>query len=61
MPEFKAEAGAREAKKRKELAPYIEAALKRKNWMPPLADADIPVVKASVKKAQVNSSSGAAD
>ena len=54
MPEFKAELAAREAKKQAELAPYIEAALKRKNWMKPLADHEIPVVQASVKKAQVN-------
>ena len=53
MPEFKAEVTAREAKKAAELAPYIEAALKRKSWMKPLADADIPPVKASVAKAQV--------
>jgi alkanesulfonate monooxygenase SsuD/methylene tetrahydromethanopterin reductase-like flavin-dependent oxidoreductase (luciferase family) len=61
MPEFKAEAAAREAKKQAELAPYIEAALKRKNWMKPLEDHEIPVVQASVKKAQVNQSSTAAE
>ncbi|MEN6544208.1 LLM class flavin-dependent oxidoreductase [Parvibaculum sp.] len=54
MPEFKAEVAAREERKARELAPYIEAALKRKNWMKPLADEEIPVVKASVAKAQVN-------
>jgi alkanesulfonate monooxygenase SsuD/methylene tetrahydromethanopterin reductase-like flavin-dependent oxidoreductase (luciferase family) len=54
MPEFKAEVAAREARKQAELAPYIEAALKRKNWMKPLADDEIPVVRASVAKAQVN-------
>jgi len=53
MPEFKAEVAAREARKARELAPYIEAALKRKNWMKPLADHEIPVVKASVAKAQL--------
>lgn len=61
MPEFKAEAAAREAKKQAELAPYIEAALKRKNWMKPLEDHEIPVVQASVKKAQVNQGSTAAE
>lgn len=61
MPEFKAEVAAREAKKQAELAPWIEAALKRKNWMKPLADHEIPVVQASVKKAQVNQSSTAAE
>ncbi len=54
MPEFKAEVAAREERKARELAPYIEAALARKNWMKPLADDEIPVVKASVAKAQVN-------
>ena len=61
MPEFKQEAAEREAKKQAELAPWIEAALKRKNWMKPLADHDIPVVKASVAKAQVNQGSSAAE
>ena len=31
----------------------IEAALARKNWMPELADDEIPVVGASVKKAEI--------
>ncbi|PKP79225.1 MAG: LLM class flavin-dependent oxidoreductase [Alphaproteobacteria bacterium HGW-Alphaproteobacteria-3] len=61
MPEFKAELAAREAKKQAELAPYIEAALKRKNWMKPLEDHEIPLVQASVKKAQVNQSTSAAE
>lgn len=60
MPEFKAEVAEREAKKARELAPYIEAALARKSWMKPLADDEIPVVRASVAKAQV-SGSGAAE
>ncbi len=50
LPEFKATADAREAKKHEELAPYIEAAMKRKKKMPALADNEIPVVKASVRK-----------
>ena len=53
MPEFKAGAAAREARKAEELAPYIAAALGRKQWMAPLADDEIPVVRASVAKAQV--------
>ena len=53
MPEFAAEAEAREAKKAAELAPYIEAALARKVWMKPLADDEIPVVKASVVRGQI--------
>ena len=56
MAEFKAEAAAREAKKAAELAPFIEAALARKTWMKPLADDEIPVVRASVAKAQVGGS-----
>jgi alkanesulfonate monooxygenase SsuD/methylene tetrahydromethanopterin reductase-like flavin-dependent oxidoreductase (luciferase family) len=52
MPAFKAQAAAREARKAEELAPYIAAALKRKAWMKPLADDEIPVVKASVDRAQ---------
>jgi len=53
MPEFKAEADAREERKAAALAPYVEAALRRKRWMQPLADDEIPVVKASVARAQV--------
>ena len=34
------------------LAPFVEAALARKQWMQPLADDEIPVVRASVAKAQ---------
>ena len=59
MPEFKAEVAAREERKARELAPFIEAALARKNWMKPLADHEIPVVRASVAKAQVNQTSAA--
>lgn len=54
MPEFKAEVAARDERKARELAPYIEAALARKVRMKPLADDEIPVVRASVAKAQVN-------
>jgi alkanesulfonate monooxygenase SsuD/methylene tetrahydromethanopterin reductase-like flavin-dependent oxidoreductase (luciferase family) len=54
MGEFKADAAAREARKQAALAPYIEAAMRRKTWMQPLADDEIPVVKASVPKAQIN-------
>ena len=59
MPEFKKDAAAREAAKQEELRPHIEAALKRKTWMPPLADEDIPIVRASVAKAVINQSSAA--
>ena len=54
MPAFKAGAAEREAKKAAELAPYLKAAMARKDWMAPLADADIPVVPASRPKAQIN-------
>lgn len=47
LPEFKAKNAAREAKKAVELAPYIEAALKRKQWRKPLSEAEVPVVGAS--------------
>ncbi len=56
LPEFAAEEAERQQRKQAELAPFIEAALARKQWMQPLADADIPVVKASVKKAQTSGS-----
>jgi alkanesulfonate monooxygenase SsuD/methylene tetrahydromethanopterin reductase-like flavin-dependent oxidoreductase (luciferase family) len=53
MQDFKAEAAAREQRKAAMLAPHIEAALKRKVWMKSLATHEIPVVKASVTRAQV--------
>ena len=52
QPHFKAKEAARQAAKDAELAPYIEAALARKEYMKPLADDEIPVVKASVKQVQ---------
>jgi hypothetical protein len=58
MPEFKAEAAARERRKAEELAPYIAAAMARKPYMKPLADHEIPIVPASVKKAQINETTG---
>jgi hypothetical protein len=56
MPEFRAEIDEREATKAKMLAPYIAAALARKQYMRPLADAEIPIVQASVAKAQISGS-----
>ncbi len=44
MPEFKAEAAGRERRKMEELAPYIEAAMKRKVYMKPLSDEEIPTI-----------------
>ena len=46
LPDFKARTPAHEARKQEELAPFIEAALARKTFMPPLADADIPEFEA---------------
>jgi alkanesulfonate monooxygenase SsuD/methylene tetrahydromethanopterin reductase-like flavin-dependent oxidoreductase (luciferase family) len=54
LPETMEKASARERRKADELAPYIAAALARKTRMPALADADIPVVKATVTKPIVN-------
>ena len=54
LPEFKAKAAERDKRKAEELAPYIAAALARKEVMAPLADVDIPVVRASVAKPVVN-------
>ena len=54
MGEFKAEAAEREAKKTRELAPYIEAAMARKPWREPLSDHEIPVVPASRPRAEIN-------
>ncbi len=54
MPEFKSQVEQREHAKAKRLAPFIEAALARKPKMKPLADHEIPVVRASVAQAQVN-------
>ncbi|MBC8239979.1 MAG: LLM class flavin-dependent oxidoreductase [Alphaproteobacteria bacterium] len=53
MPAFKAKQAAKQKAKAAELAPYIEAALARKTFMKPLADDEIPVVRASVKSAQI--------
>jgi hypothetical protein len=46
MPEFAEREAEREASKRAELAPYIEAAMARKQRMRPLADDEIPVHEA---------------
>ena len=47
LPHFETGREEREARKAEELAPYIEKALGRKQWMRELADDEIPVVKAS--------------
>jgi alkanesulfonate monooxygenase SsuD/methylene tetrahydromethanopterin reductase-like flavin-dependent oxidoreductase (luciferase family) len=56
MPHFKAEVDTRERAKAAALAPFIERALGRKQRMRPLADDEIPVVRASVAKAQIGGS-----
>jgi len=56
LPEFGSRTVEREERKADELAPYIEKALARKQRMRPLADADIPIVRASVTKPMVNQS-----
>jgi alkanesulfonate monooxygenase SsuD/methylene tetrahydromethanopterin reductase-like flavin-dependent oxidoreductase (luciferase family) len=59
LPELEVEAAAREKRKAEELAPFIEKALARKECMAPLADADIPVVRASVARPSLNQASSA--
>jgi alkanesulfonate monooxygenase SsuD/methylene tetrahydromethanopterin reductase-like flavin-dependent oxidoreductase (luciferase family) len=54
LPEFAGEAAGRDRRKAEDLTPHIEGALARKKRMPPLADADIPVVRASVAAPIVN-------
>jgi hypothetical protein len=46
MPALKADQMARDAKKQAELAPFIEAALKRKKKMAPVAPGAVPTVSA---------------
>lgn len=53
LPEFRERRDAREAAKAEMLAPYVAAALERKEWMEPLPEDQIPVVQASVQTAQV--------
>lgn len=55
MPEFKKDAAERLAKKEAELAPYIAAALIRKKWMVVPPDDQIPPVRASVERMQIDS------
>lgn len=45
MPDFKAREAERQAAKAEELAPYIERAMARKQYMAELADDDIPVIE----------------
>ncbi len=50
MPEFKERSAQREARKQEELGPAIEQALKRKTWMKPLSDEEIPDIPALGRK-----------
>jgi len=54
MPKLASGRDEREAKKAEELAPYIEAALARKARMPALEESEVPIVRASAERAQVN-------
>jgi hypothetical protein len=47
LPNFAPFRDERVAQKNAELAPYIEAALERKEWMQPLTDDEIPIVPPS--------------
>ena len=53
LPEFLDGVEQSETAKAERLAPHIEAALARKKRMPTLADDEIPVVEASVRKAEI--------
>lgn len=46
MPALKADRAERDARKQADLAPFIAAALKRKKWMAPLAEDEIPTIAA---------------
>ncbi len=54
LPQFAAGREEREAKKSAELATYIAAALERKIRMPDLDESEVPIVRASADRAQVN-------
>lgn len=57
MPEFKEKEAERQRQKMEGLAPYIEAAFKRKEWMAPLADDEIPQFDAyGMMVAEINES-----
>ena len=61
MGEFKAREDERAARKAETLAPFIEAAFRRKAWMKPLADGEIPPVVALGRQiAQAAEGSGTA-
>ncbi len=50
LPQFSPSAEEKVAEKNEKLAPYIEAALERKEYMKPLADDEIPIVPPSQER-----------
>ena len=50
LPFFQDERDQREARKQEELAPFIEAAMARKQYMKPLTDDEIPIVPPSAER-----------
>jgi alkanesulfonate monooxygenase SsuD/methylene tetrahydromethanopterin reductase-like flavin-dependent oxidoreductase (luciferase family) len=54
LPKLVSGRAEREARKADELAPYIASALARKKRMPDLEEREVPVVRASADRAQVN-------
>lgn len=54
LGDFRAKADERERRKQEDLAPWIERALARRPMREPLGDDEIPVVKASRARAEVN-------
>jgi alkanesulfonate monooxygenase SsuD/methylene tetrahydromethanopterin reductase-like flavin-dependent oxidoreductase (luciferase family) len=50
LPHFAEGREAKQARKDEELAPYLDAALARKQWMKPLADDEIPIVPPSQER-----------
>ena len=58
MPEFQEREEQKQQRKQEELAPYIEAALARKEWMQPLADDNIPVYEAYKRRVAKSGEAG---
>ena len=58
MGEFKEREAERVKRKAEELAPFVEAAMKRKEWMAPLADDKIPPVLALGRQIAEQSAAG---
>jgi alkanesulfonate monooxygenase SsuD/methylene tetrahydromethanopterin reductase-like flavin-dependent oxidoreductase (luciferase family) len=54
LPAFQEGESLRQARKREELEPYVNAALARKEKMRPLPEESIPVIEASAARAQVD-------